>query len=620
MKIIESFKTLPLRARQLLSLGIIFALTIALPLFVWAILTQRFDVRKRAAPAESTLPANVYENEFMRIWDTRVFPGIIDLFYRNPSDGSWHQYNNIVPIAKVNNSWANAELDRSTIETSLLSDTNGTKLVKYQFSKLSNGAHFYLVMELAPGQKTVKFTAYPNEDSAPLEAFSLGNYFGYAELVRYLTINNQTLDALSYARPAGGNYQLGDFYNLPAPSDNTVKFWGEGGIIQKQSVDTPLTEQDVLMAEVRYTPWLPSQAPPGKNWFETVHITREPFTPSKAVWHFGWEESITPVPSPTLSPSPTSMCTRNQMTLAVSPPSQSGIPGQRLRYQVNVTNRDTPGCGPTRVNLGASVPSNWTATFSTQAFDLAPNHTYSAHLDITSASQNYFLGPQPIRVNVITTSLLHSVSSEVVYVLSSVASPSPTPSPTSLRWYQILKFRIKFGGVEGDSADGAKVRIRFTKLASGFDYQTPPVDVAYAGNGVYETIIALVGQNPIIPVVDGYTIFVKGEKHLARKFCYQTGQSSRCLGNGYIYIGATNIPSTQTFDFSGLPLEPGDLAIQDGVADINDFGKIRALLSKTCSQLSVEEKATADLDYSGCVNIRDAFLMRKTLEAKYDEY
>lgn len=567
MKIIESFKTLPLRARQLLSLGIIFALTIALPLFVWAILTQRFDVRKRAAP-ESPLPANVYENEFMRIWDSRVFPGIIDLFYKNPSDGSWHQYNNIVPIAKVNNSWANAELDRSTIGTNLLSDTNGTKLVKYQFSKLSNGAHFYLVMELAPGQKTVKFTAYLNEDSAPLEAFSLGNYFGYAELVRYLTINNQTLDALSYARPAGGNYQLGDFYSLPAPSDNAVKFWGEGGIIQKQFVDTPLTEQDVLMAEVRYTPWLPSQTPPGKNWFEAIHITREPFTPNKAVWYFGWEQPTVPQ---TPTPTPTSF-----------PPSPSPTPSQCPSCQTQYGTVYT-----------CQFPDPETGTISYGRCN-SDRRIAGCYGKSYCCKQGYWTN-DPAYCTLI---------------------PTPTPS----RWYQILKFRIKFGGVEGDSAVGAKVRIRFTKLASGFDYQTPPVDVAYAGNGVYETTVALVGQNPIIPVVDGYTIFVKGEKHLARKFCYQTGQSSRCLGNGYIYIGATNILSTQTFDFSGLPLEPGDLAIQDGVADINDFGKIRALLSKTCSQLSVEEKATADLDYSGCVNIRDAFLMRKTLEAKYDEY
>jgi hypothetical protein len=43
-------------------------------------------------------------------------------------------------------------------------------------------------------------------------------------------------------------------------------------------------------------------------------------------------------------------------------------------------------------------------------------------------------------------------------------------------------------------------------------------------------------------------------------------------------------------------------------------------MGKLCSELTEEEKHTADLDYNGCVNIRDAFLIRKTLETRYDEY
>ena len=518
MKIIESFKALPLRPKQLLSLGIVFALVIALPLFIWGILTQRFDIRKKAT---ESLPLNVYENEFIRVWDSRVFPGIIDLFYKQPSD--WRQYNNVVPIAKVGGVWANAELDRATIETTLVSNVNNTKTVKYQFAKLSNGAHFYLMMELAPGQKSVKFTVYPNEDSAPIEAMALGNYYGLAQLVKYISINNQRFEAGSYPRPAGGNYELGDFYTLPSPTDKTVKFWGEG-YIQKQFVDVPLTENDVLQTEVRYYSWLPEQPIPGYNWFETIAVTREPFTTEKAVWHFGWEEQpVMPSPIPTPSASPVTV----------------------------------------------PIPSASTPT------------------------------PTPTQ------------------------TPIPSPSPTPLPWQQTLKFKMKFEGVEDDSANGAKVTIRFVRPASGFDYQTTPVGVTYTENGIYETIVSFIslpGRPPSIPVVDGYAIFIKGEKHLARKFCYQTAQTIRCSGNGYIYIGATNVPSIQTFDFTGVGLEPGDLPIQDGVADTNDFGKIRALLSKACSQLSIEEKATADLDYSGCVNIRDAFLMRKTLEAKYDEY
>ncbi len=79
------------------------------------------------------------------------------------------------------------------------------------------------------------------------------------------------------------------------------------------------------------------------------------------------------------------------------------------------------------------------------------------------------------------------------------------------------------------------------------------------------------------------------------------------------------INASPVFDFTGLPLEPGDLTPQDGKADNADFDKIKSLLSKPCSALTDVDKKTADLNYNGCVDIRDALLMRKTLETRYDE-
>lgn len=179
-------------------------------------------------------------------------------------------------------------------------------------------------------------------------------------------------------------------------------------------------------------------------------------------------------------------------------------------------------------------------------------------------------------------------------------SPIPKPIP--------MKFKIKFAGVADDLADGAKAKIRFVK--DGVDLETSPIIFSHAGNGVYEASITL-GSS--LPEGSGYTIYVKGEKHLARKFCVVAGQSERCVGNGRIVI-----PSF-VFDFTGLELEPGDLYPQDGKADSEDFAKIISLLSKLCSDLTEQDRFVADLDYNGCVNIRDAFLMRKTLETKYDE-
>ena len=53
-KFLARFKSLPLKTRQLLVLGMTLALAVTLPLFIWAILTQQFDLRKRAATGEPT--------------------------------------------------------------------------------------------------------------------------------------------------------------------------------------------------------------------------------------------------------------------------------------------------------------------------------------------------------------------------------------------------------------------------------------------------------------------------------------------------------------------------------------------------------------------------------------
>ena len=51
---LNNLRSLPSSSKRLLSLGMIFALVVALPLFIWAIVNQRFDIRKRAATGEPT--------------------------------------------------------------------------------------------------------------------------------------------------------------------------------------------------------------------------------------------------------------------------------------------------------------------------------------------------------------------------------------------------------------------------------------------------------------------------------------------------------------------------------------------------------------------------------------
>jgi len=52
VNLIERIKALPTSTQRLLGLGMVFALVVALPLFIWAIVTQRFLITKKAATGE----------------------------------------------------------------------------------------------------------------------------------------------------------------------------------------------------------------------------------------------------------------------------------------------------------------------------------------------------------------------------------------------------------------------------------------------------------------------------------------------------------------------------------------------------------------------------------------
>jgi hypothetical protein len=183
--------------------------------------------------------------------------------------------------------------------------------------------------------------------------------------------------------------------------------------------------------------------------------------------------------------------------------------------------------------------------------------------------------------------------------------PSPSPSPITI----IIK--VKFAGIENENADGANIKLRFKN--SSVDYQTNPISVTHDGDGVYKAEIIVPGTLS----GNGYIVYVKGEKHLSTKFCFPSDQSMRCLG----YLGNIVIPSSGTLnlDFTKMALQPGDLPPQDGSVNSNDFIKVKTLLSKLSSDITTEDLNTADLNYDGKINIFDAFLLRTTLETKYDD-
>lgn len=60
MKFPSKIRSFPVGTKQLLTLGILFAFVVALPLFIWAVVTQRFELRKKAQCVIPSAPLLYY--------------------------------------------------------------------------------------------------------------------------------------------------------------------------------------------------------------------------------------------------------------------------------------------------------------------------------------------------------------------------------------------------------------------------------------------------------------------------------------------------------------------------------------------------------------------------------
>ncbi len=190
------------------------------------------------------------------------------------------------------------------------------------------------------------------------------------------------------------------------------------------------------------------------------------------------------------------------------------------------------------------------------------------------------------------------------------ATPTPTPPVYPYRF----DVNVRFNGVADAQAEAATVTVRFVN--GTLDLVTPPIPVTHVGGGVYLARFAVAANQ--LPPGGGYRVIVKGEKHVAMRYCLASGQTGPCQSGQNITLIAPVSDSQVTYlNFTGFALDPGDLYPQDGRADAADFAKIRERLN--ISNPTASDLRTADLNYDGVINILDAFWMRKTLETRYDE-
>lgn len=211
---------------------------------------------------------------------------------------------------------------------------------------------------------------------------------------------------------------------------------------------------------------------------------------------------------------------------------------------------------------------------------------------------------------------------------SCTCGPTPTATPTTPPFPRLFHILFKLDGVSGDAAsyqklgdDAVKVSVVFKSPQYNYEfgYGTGPIRADYVNNGIYA--INFWAWSTGIPPGYNYTVTLKGEKHVAVKFCQNTGQTEHCNYAGQIIVPyATSAPIYM--DFTGIPLPPGDLDPQDGNVSTkgpnNDLSKLLAVLAKA-PPLSREDLLVGDLDYNGVVDIKDLYLFSKALQIRYDE-
>ena len=557
MNVIERFKSLPGKTRTLLSISMILALVVALPLFIWAIVNLNFNPFKKAATGE---------------------PG-------NPITCSGGTSNNFDSPALDTENWtATDEVSQVGGQLRIFGLANEDTSHRYMSNTWVEG-DFEATVDIS------QFTAPTSQENE----LATAELKAYGDDINYFTVR--------WVKWGNGNSQI-----------NLLSSTYDQGIVQGWGVTVPADSTPVLKlvrsgTRIRgyYDIGNGFQELPGISDSSPVYVGV--IRPTLFSYKRGAESTTAIFDNFTLciASSPTNLCPAAEDCRAS---------GQLLRNCHPPETDNTPQdsiCGPTYSGRVESCGSfyyccngtEWSANLSgCPSFSPTPTPT---------------LYPTPTPTPGLHTSTPTATPTPGLHT----STPSPfatattipgTPPPT-VRGFE---FNVKLTGVPDGRAEGAKVVFEFINSTLDLTLYTPPISLYHVGGGIYRALIGIMSDQ--LPSVGDYSIKAKGEKHLSKKFCYQFGQTQRCPADTE---GSIRLPipygQTLNFDFTGMALEPGDLPPQDGKASIEDFAKIRSLLSKPCADLTESDKMTADVDYNGCVNTRDAFLMRKSLETRYDD-
>ena len=175
-----------------------------------------------------------------------------------------------------------------------------------------------------------------------------------------------------------------------------------------------------------------------------------------------------------------------------------------------------------------------------------------------------------------------------------------------------LKLKLQGVAKKPIKTDPISFKVKLVGKQAGATAESKSISFSVADDGVWT------GTGDFSQAGDGFTLFVKGPKHLQKKVCDMapteaTGGAYHCT-DGKITLKAGD----NTLDLTKIIILVGDLpekGVQNGIIDSYDTSYIRQHLRSTVP----EELAVGDLNYDGVVDAQDFSLGLAALSIKYDE-
>lgn len=706
MNFFERFKSLPTSSRRLLGIGVTLALVVALPLFIWAIVTQNFNPNKRAASGEpgvciaqnkiiTVTPFSDINGTCHNIQDAinavngdgytvQIEPGVYDVsstifvngktnltITGNSQAGSEAVKINFTPgngwgflienssgslewmsllggtsngMLSINNSSSfSVGYLHANSQTSHTMDVHDSSNISIYNTEIQSSAGALQI----GGSSNVTFTNNKIHDSD--DAISINDsqnvqvkynliYNNRESGIRLTNLENSiiafnTFVGNSYGyTPAGSVYLYGNHGSGNQFSNNIVTGSAGAGIKTESGQSfASFLANDIYANHPNYMNFSDKTGVDGNiSANPLLNSSQDIYCPqqgSPVIYgnptenkYMGYYASICGSLPPTPSSTPTPQPTPPPNLTIITSSFINGRVGESYRnfFYGEVTNlfhEPTLSLNATNTPPGLSVPQ---ALCGTSA-PIRPSYTIRIECALDGIPTN--AGNYQVRIN-LSDGLGNFITKDVPILILPGFTPSPTPSGSPSPIVRPFVINFKFEGINDDKAltniNHANVVVKFLSPILGYTngYITPPIQADYVGGGVYALHFGIWSGD--LPAANNYAITLKGDKHISTRFCTPQGQTSHCSTTRNINI-PTNPAETVNLDFTGIPLQPGDVYPQDGVADINDFNKVVSLLAKPCFTLTDQERMVGDLNYDGCVTVKDVFLIRQTLQSRYDE-